>query len=153
MKFAGDSLICVFRPPDNNKTLPLSIICSNVVHCAMELAQICTEMFTIHVAVSCGPICFAMLGGHNNLWECLASGKCLGHMSQCLDDAASKQVVVSPDFVKMLGPCYASESSMVMLPSGNYRIISNDAISKPIPAKIVKKRREMQQQDCESRYL
>lgn len=158
MKFAGDALVCVFQPKryvtkGNGKELTISDVCSNAVQCATELAQICTDQLTIHVAVSCGSICFAMLGGLNDVWESLVSGACIGHLSQCLDDAISKQTVVSPQFVETLGPMYRKELNIELLPSGNYRVISASKMNSLVVRKMIKRRGEMLLQDCESRLV
>ena len=155
MKFAGDAIVCVFqtrRYTTTGKELTIADVCSNAVQCATELAQICTDELTIHVAVSCGPICFAMLGGLNDVWESLVAGVCLGHLSQCLEDAASKQTVVSPQFVQTLGPMYRKELNIELLPTGNYRVISASKMTSLVVRKMIKKRGEMLLQDCESRY-
>lgn len=154
LKFAGDALVCVFqsrRYTESGISLVLADICSNSVQCATVLAQICTPHLTIHVAVSCGPMCFAMLGGHNDVWESLVSGACLGDLSQCLDDAKSKQTVVSQKFVETLGPMYRRELKLESLPSGNFRVISASSINTGVVQKMIKKRAEMLLQDCEAR--
>ena len=68
MKFAGDALVCVFLPSrlasiGVGRTLSLADVCSNAIQCATEVAEQCTDSLTVHVAISCGSICFAMLGG------------------------------------------------------------------------------------------
>ena len=156
MKFAGDALVCVFQPSrsyEGAKDMIVADTCSNAVQCATELAQICTEQLTIHVAVSCGSICFAMLGGHENVWECLVSGACLGDLSQCLDDAASQETVVSPQFVEMLGANYRKELNIEQLSSGNYRVISAVKINSLVIRKMIKRRGEMLMKDSESRFV
>ena len=154
MKFAGDALVCVFQPSRYvvaGRELTVADACSNAVQCATELAQICTAELTIHVAVSCGPICFAMLGGYDNIWECLVSGQCLGHLSQCLEDAGSKQTVVSPQLIEILGPKYRKELNIEQLSSGNYRVISAVKIDSLVTRRMIKRRGEMLMKDSESR--
>ena len=66
MKFAGDALVCVFFPSrfaGGGRILTLADVCSNAIQCATEVAEQCTDSLTVHVAISCGSICFAMLGG------------------------------------------------------------------------------------------
>ena len=155
IKFAGDALVCVFRSSKygvGGFKMTLADVCSNAVQCATELTQVCTAQLTVHVAVSCGSICFAMLGGFNNVWECLVSGQCLGHLSQCLEDATSKQTVVSPDFVAMLGPNNRKELNIEELPSGNYRVICAVTMGSAVVRKMIKKRGEMLLKDSESRF-
>jgi hypothetical protein len=155
MKFAGDALVCVFRPSKyavggRESTLP--DVCSNAVQCATELAQICRDQLTIHVAISCGSICFAMLGGQNNIWESLISGECIGHLSQCLEDAGSKETVVSKEFVNKLGLNYCKELIIEPLSSGNYRVISAAKMNSLVIRKMIKKRGEMLMKDSEARF-
>lgn len=155
MKFAGDALVCVFRPNRysvGGRESTVADICSRAVQCATELAQACTDELTVHVALSCGSICFAMIGGYNNIWECLVSGECFGHLSKCLEDAASKQTVVSPQFFEMLGVLYRGELSVEKLSSGNYLVISVVQMNSSVVSKMIKKRGEMLMQDCESRF-
>lgn len=154
MKFAGDALVCVFQQ-DFKEGLQIGLehVCSNAVQCATVLAQICTDQLTIHVAVSCGSICFAMLGGYDDQWECLVSGECFGHLSLCLEDAGSKQTVVSPQFIDMLGPIYKKELNIEQLSTGNYRIISAAKMNSLVVRKLIKRRGERLMKDCESRFV
>ena len=155
MKFAGDALVCVFLPgkfAGGGRQLTLADVCSNAIQCATELAECCTDTLTVHVAVSCGSICFAMLGGFGDQWECLTSGECFGHLSQCLDDAASKQTVVSPQLVETLGPNYRKELNIEQLSSGNYRVISAAKMNSLVVRKMIKRRGEMLMKDSESRF-
>ena len=153
LKFAGDALVCVFQNKicagsGSDYTLP--DICSNAVKCATELALICTPQLTIHVALSCGPMCFAMLGGHNDVWESLVSGHCFSHLSQCLDDAASKETVISRQLADSLGPLFGVELKTELLPSGNYRVISVSKVN--LLVKKAKKRKgDSIIEDCVSR--
>ena len=156
MKFAGDALVCVFRSgshgPSGRKTT-VAEICSHAMLCATELAQVCTDKLTVHVAMSCGPICFAMIGGYNNLWECLVSGPCFGHLSSCLNDAASKQTVVSRECIDMLTAINRDELNIEKLPSGNYRVISAVKMASSVVQKIIKRRGDVLMKDSESRFI
>ena len=155
LKFAGDALVCVFQNKicaGNRSDYTLPDICCNAVKCATELALICTPQLTIHVALSCGPMCFAMLGGHNDVWESLVSGHCFSHLSQCLDEAASKQTVISRQLADTLGPLFGSELKTELLPSGNYRIISVSKINSTAVKKLKKRKSGSIIEDCESRY-
>jgi class 3 adenylate cyclase len=67
----------------------------NAIECAAELKDISTNGLTVHVALSCGEICFGVLGGHQGRWECLISGACILELSACLDDAPSQQAVMT----------------------------------------------------------
>ena len=156
MKFAGDALVCVFQASgvDNGgvRKVTLSDVCTSAVQCATELTQVCTNQLTVHVALSCGPICLSMLGGYNDLWECLISGECLGHLSKCLDDAGSKQAVVSPEFTEALGPIYRKELNIEKLPSGNFLVISAAQMTSKVIKKMIMKRTAMLMKHSESRF-
>jgi hypothetical protein len=65
------------------------------MYCASVLREIKTEKLSVHVAMSCGEMCFGILGGVENRWECLISGPCIHELSDCLDDAPSKAAVIS----------------------------------------------------------
>ena len=60
----------------------------------MGIKNICTEVLSVHIAISCGELCFGILGGWGNQWEFLISGECMFELSKCLDEAPSKQIVV-----------------------------------------------------------
>ena len=155
MKFAGDALVCVFQPIRAGhaiRKLSLSDVCANAVQCATELSQVCTDQLTIHVAISCGHICLAMLGGFNDVWECLISGECLGHLSQCLDEAASKQTVVTSQLMEALGPLYRNEVNIKQLSSGNYLIVSIAEVKSVVVTKMIKRRCSVLMKDSESRF-
>ena len=73
-----------------------------VMHCAKVLREVQTDKLTVHVAMSCGEMCFGVLGGFENRWECLISGTCIHELSGCLDDAPSKHAVVSSGCIDVL---------------------------------------------------
>jgi len=119
-----------------------------VMHCAKLLTEVQTDKLTVHVAVSCGEMCFGILGGFENRWECLISGPCIHQLSDCLDDAPSKEAVMSNECGDIVLQCaqsvpnqdandapsytttvFTSESSayefsLEALSSGNYRIVN-----------------------------
>eukprot|EP00600_Ochromonadales_sp_CCMP1393_P012120 CAMPEP_0174996902 /NCGR_PEP_ID=MMETSP0005-20121125/656_1 /TAXON_ID=420556 /ORGANISM="Ochromonas sp., Strain CCMP1393" /LENGTH=1589 /DNA_ID=CAMNT_0016251369 /DNA_START=19 /DNA_END=4788 /DNA_ORIENTATION=+ len=113
------------------------------VECAVELREVRMDGLTVHVGISCGEICFGVLGGYNDRWECLVSGACISELSQCLDDALSQQAVLTSSCVDILRqplPCstrgnaeiggedkaqtYLSIVNVEQLPSGNYLLNS-----------------------------
>lgn len=47
---------------------------------------------TLHVGISCGELCFAILGGIDNYWECLMSGEPIGLVADALDEAKKQEV-------------------------------------------------------------
>ncbi|KAJ1391119.1 hypothetical protein B484DRAFT_408820, partial [Ochromonadaceae sp. CCMP2298] len=150
IKFAGDAIICFFssqlvthvasvqgsrsgsRHGSGRNSISIKEIEREVevdvllraMYCAEQLRDIQTDRLTVHVGVSAGEICFGLLGGYEDRWECLISGSCIEQLSQCLDDASSKQVVltqlckssISREAAAKLGYIYTLEP----LPSGNY---------------------------------
>ena len=82
----------------------------------------------------------AVFSGFGDQWECLTSGECFGHLSQCLDDAASKQTVISPQLRETLGPNYLKELNIEQLSSGNYRVISAAKMNSLVVRKMIKRR-------------
>ena len=116
------------------------------MECADRLRGIETDKLTVHVAVSCGEMCFGILGGYEDRWECLISGPCLQDLSSCLDDAPSKCAVISAGCFEVLStsrmtsertdktsPSYCQAASvhlagyvfsLSLLPSGNCVIYS-----------------------------
>jgi class 3 adenylate cyclase len=63
--------------------------------CAEKLRTVESDNLSVHVGMSCGELCFGVLGGYHNRWECLVSGSCIQEVSACLDDAPKKQVVMT----------------------------------------------------------
>lgn len=91
IKFAGDALICIFDFTNAN-SLDVAIM---ALSCALALVKECTDELTVHVGVSMGELCFGILGGHESAWDLLVSGHCLSELSQCLDDAPSRRIVLT----------------------------------------------------------
>lgn len=99
-------------------------VCMRAMLCAVEVREICTEGLTVHVGMSRGDICFGILGGYENRWDCLISGSCLFDLAQCLDDASSKQSVISKAVYDRLSCDCLTRVEVEALPSGNYRLLS-----------------------------
>lgn len=117
-----------------------------VMHCAKLLTEVQTDKLTVHVAMSCGEMCFGILGGFENRWECLISGPCIHQLSGCLDDAPSKHAVISRRCARTIKEALISveskpfealtaaletsggryDFSILPLASGNYRIVEVD---------------------------
>lgn len=135
--------------PSSVTVTPVEVVL-RAMHCARVLREVQTEKLSVHVAMSCGEMCFGILGGYENHWECLISGPCLQLLSDCLDDAPSKQAVISSTCFDILRPhlpvpthhetpevtvhmieTYSRPTDggdyqflLEALPSGNHRIIS-----------------------------
>jgi len=150
------SMTSILVPQPSMSSMPMITINSGitpelilrVMRCARVLRDIQTDKLTVHVAMSCGEMCFGILGGFENRWECLISGPCIHQLSDCLDDAPSKEAVMSPQCADVLkdvqvantvafGPAHhvpavfskvetsvgTYEFQVLALESGNFRII------------------------------
>ena len=131
------------------RTVLTSDVVLRAMHCAELLRAVQTEKLSVHVAMSCGQMCFGILGGVDNRWECLISGPCIHELSGCLDDAPSKTAVISKkcaeivlsapvEFEQFKPESVSStcrrriitpeggrfEIEILLLPSGNYRIVA-----------------------------
>lgn len=111
------------QQPINEGSVNMHELALNALYCALELRDICTETLTVHVALSCGEMCFGILGGVDDRWECLISGTCLMQLSQCLDDAPSKNIAITSELVVILGSDLTKEFEIEHLPSGNCRVL------------------------------
>jgi hypothetical protein len=46
----------------------------------------------LHVGISCGDLCFGVLGGVEDYWECLISGDPIAAVAAALEEAQRGQV-------------------------------------------------------------
>jgi class 3 adenylate cyclase len=110
--FAGDALICVFRPPSNdditsNSNSPKSTDncdsnAENIGHCGLSAIacakEICDTLLNgvqIHCGITYGHMNAAILGGYRKMFAMLLNGKCTEEIGQVLDSAGPNEVVVS----------------------------------------------------------
>jgi class 3 adenylate cyclase len=114
VKFAGDALICVFAEErftsgtrSKRRELVDAEVLIRALMCAQEVRNVRTDRLTVHVGMSCGEMCFGILGGVENRWECLISGPCIHELSGCLDDAPSMQVVMTAHCSEAVRTCAA----------------------------------------------
>eukprot|EP01031_Cornospumella_fuschlensis_P031943 gene31943-38621_t len=98
------------------------LACMQAIKCAMSLKDICTEDLSVHIGVTCGEVCFGVLGGYDDRWDCLVSGPCLMDLSQCLDDAKSKQVVITPELHSIMKLADREQFRIEELESCNFLI-------------------------------
>jgi hypothetical protein len=139
ISFAGDALVCTFVNVEqffikddvhSNRFTDQDITkecCLRAIQCALELKDIDTKDLTCHIAVSSGNMSFGTLGGYDDEWVCLLNGPCIGHLSGCIDDAGSREVVISPDCYNAVQDYLTSSESIQLGPvlsSGNFKILS-----------------------------
>ncbi len=116
LNFAGDALICLFTDDDVKKS------CILAMTCAMNLKDICNDTLTVHIGISFGDINMAFIGGYENRWEHLVSGLLLKELSACLDNAASKAVVVTKSFFDTIKQVENVDIKEFLVATDNYRI-------------------------------
>ncbi len=145
--FAGQSFMIPPIVTKEDSIVPPALVL-RAMQCAHQLREVQTDKLTVHVAMSCGEMCFGILGGFENRWECLISGPCIHQLSDCLDDAPSKEAVMSNECGDIVLQCAQSvpnqdandapsytttvfttessayEFSLEALSSGNYRIVN-----------------------------
>ena len=85
-------------------------VVARAMYCAQTLREVRTDKLTVHVGISCGQLCFGILGGQDDQWECLMSGPCLELLSSCLDEAPSQQAVICPNCFRLI-----KEADMLLL--------------------------------------
>ena len=118
IKFAGDALVCVFKPEDSSPD-SCQKSCAYALQCAWDLKEIYTPELSLHVGISCGKICFGQLGGFENKWECLISGFCLSQLSLCIADAPKKEVAITKE-------CY---DCLTKIPNNYVKILADQLFS------------------------
>lgn len=92
------------------------------ITCALALKDIVYNTLTVHVAISVGEICFAVLGGYRRHWENLISGPCIFEISQCLDDAPSGHCVITSAVKSKLKATHLGVLNLLELESGNFQV-------------------------------
>jgi hypothetical protein len=105
VKFAGDVIICVFHSTDNYKKTTLKNLAINALYCAIGLREVEITQLHVNVAIGAGEICFGILGGYNNTWEYLVSGKTLTNLLQCIDDSNRQQITIDQEFFNLFDDC------------------------------------------------
>lgn len=124
ISFAGDALICVFWCDNITDPEEDQRVCRNAVECGFVLKDHCTDRLTAHIAISVGDLCFSFLGGYNDEWVYVINGRCMAELSHCINDAASKQLVITPECFTCLDHEILSRISFTKLESKNYLIES-----------------------------
>ena len=113
MSFAGDALICLFpidtHPDPTTTTLPtvppteeeltyaMREACSRAIKCALETVDLGNERLSTHIAITCGRVHLAILGGVNDEWVYLMNGTCFDELHGCIDDAQAQEIVCTAD--------------------------------------------------------
>ena len=111
VKFTPQAIHCVFTKGINNFVMTpkkgtgvlkdIDILLTAML-CAKELTQQCNPKFKINIVLSYGEMCFGILGGVENRWECLISGPCIHQLSGCLDDAPSMAAAMTTECLEIL---------------------------------------------------
>ncbi|CAM9444783.1 unnamed protein product [Discosporangium mesarthrocarpum] len=114
IKIAGDALYCIFIPDAGD--VRGAVLCAAL--CSMELREVAANGLTLHVGISSGTLCFGVLGGIQNYWECLMSGEPISTVAGALDEAKKQEVVLSSESVSIIGDCCEG----ITLPSRNLKV-------------------------------
>ena len=69
--------------------------CIQATRCALEIIDLQTITLATHIAITCGTIEIALLGGINDEWTYLMNGTCMPDLSSCIDDAGEQEIVCS----------------------------------------------------------
>lgn len=105
--FAGDALICVFRPTlpcdGGGNSVNIAHCGLAAISCAKEICQTKQTGVEIHCAVTYGPMCAAILGGFNKIYSVLVNGPCTEEISHVLDAAGPNEVMVSAGVYRIVG--------------------------------------------------
>eukprot|EP00981_Chlorochromonas_danica_P014457 scaffold8015_cov165-Ochromonas_danica.AAC.15 len=139
IKYAGDAVLCLFpvtkqeakaivhasidesdfldSRPERQRRVSC---CQLAIRCALSLKDIYTEDLSVHIAVTCGDVCFGILGGYQGQFESLIAGPCLMDLSQCLDDAKSREVVISNELYDFFDEIEQARYFHERMESGNY---------------------------------
>ncbi|CAB1108280.1 unnamed protein product [Ectocarpus sp. CCAP 1310/34] len=143
IKIAGDALYCVFMPDEHD--LRGAVLCAAL--CSMQLREVAADGLTLHVGISCGELCFGILGGIDNYWECLMSGVPIGLVAEALDEAKKQEVTSDEELVtvgRLPGPGYhflrgrsLSRSPQVVVSVECMSIIGDCCRGTPLPSRNV----------------
>ena len=119
VSFAGDALICVFP----NKNSQSSADCKKkAIECGLKLKEHYTDRLTAHIAVSYGDLSFALLGGHAGNWVYAMSGPGVQQLSACIDEAHSKELVITPECFEVSRECLTA-MRYEATSGGNWRVL------------------------------
>ena len=97
--------------------------------CAFDITNVSTAKLSAHVGISYGNLSVGILGGYENNWIYILNGYPLVELAKCLDDAASKEVVVSEKFFQNISD-NAFINSAVKMESSNYKLSFQGAYDK-----------------------
>ena len=118
MSFAGDALICHFPvdihpgpttdtttsptthaaiPSAEMLTMAMKEACSRAIKCALETVDLGNERLSTHIAITCGRVHLAILGGVNDEWVYLMNGPCFDELHGCIEDAQAQEIVCTAD--------------------------------------------------------
>ena len=126
--FAGDALICVFHDIGLSKgdNTCREDSCMRALQCAYILRNHETQNLSVHLALSYGEMNFSLLGGLHGQWVHLVNGACVSELSDCINDAKSKEVVCTSEYyqqalttIKALSKGADTSSIIKVRPCGN----------------------------------
>ena len=106
MFFAGDALICLFRPESSGfldqlqKHIVTAECCYRTVEAALSMNRITTSELRAHTAICSGDVVIAALGGYDEQYWVLMYCSGMTELGGCLTEAGPQELVVPPDVIR-----------------------------------------------------
>ena len=140
IEFAGDALLCIFSDEFDQQFDDMHSL--RAFKCAEELILLSTTItekpLRLHVALSCGQLFFALIGGYNDKWTYVLNGEPLPQLSSCIDEAKMNEIAVtSAVFTKICSSAYAIAGFSLddsPTPGGNHVARLPRSIPSPVSA-------------------
>ena len=111
LKFAGDALICMFSPNEEEGEPSQEQLAMRSIQCAFQIQSKLAvydsnEGFTLslHIGISCGKVSLLHCGGVDGSWEVVFAGEPFTQLKTAVDSSKSGEVVVSKETWKVVEP-------------------------------------------------
>ena len=154
-------MICVFHDiglSEGDKTARKDS-CMRALQCAYILRNHETQNLSVHLALSYGEMKFSLLGGLNGQWVHIVNGACVSELSDCINDAKSKEVVCTSEYyqqalttIKALSKSADTSSIIKVKPCGNSNNVLVESVDWTISAEsMIVDRGDRNQRTRESR--
>jgi len=119
--FAGDALLCVF-PSADESAKPHA--CSQAIKCGLQMLKCSIQDTRIHVAISYGKMCFAILGGHNGKYDFLVNGECVDIVGEGLAKAHEQECIVTTDVYRTVESEFTGVALAIVEEEAEYVLIT-----------------------------
>lgn len=105
--FAGDALICLFRPESSSsfdelsqKHIVSAECCYRTVAAALAMNRLSSNELRAHTAICSGEVIIAALGGFDDKYSIVMHCDRMEELSGCIAEAGPQQLVVTPDVIR-----------------------------------------------------